>query len=586
MNPMFKTDSYKFSHKDMFVPNTNLVYSHVTPRNNKYLKDMYPDIPDTVIVFGLQYVVRSLKKDWDDNFFAKPWVEIEKEAFSILGPHLGKPDVSFLDNFKQLHELGYLPIRIKGIPELTELPLNIPIATIQNTHPDFFWLTNDLEPVILGQIYTPLTVATIGRLLAKLRDNYFDLSCEDNDPFRDFALHDFSFRGHPSWESALQASIAFSLYTKGTDTVVGLKGMVDYYGATETCYSLSATEHSLTSQGIIYYSTLGLELLEESKKEVLNEVELLQYVTKYPEFNSKHILHIYSLVQQLDTTRLNLREAGLLIGEMINLYRLLVIKYSTGMLAYVSDTFNYYFLINKILPVLKDVILSREGKLIIRPDSSDPEVIVLGHTKTVREMLDELPVNSFYRLNDYTYVKTPEGDHQLAKNLDIVDIGQECKGTIRALESIFGTTLNSKGYKELPPQIGIVYGDGINYERMGNIYKGLTDRGYAVNCICMAAGAYMLSGSITRDSLSLVVKASQTRIGDKLQAVYKDPITDSGKRSPAGFLKVSGIMDKILCIPNVSEKCEEEGMLKVIFENGKFYNQVTYDELRSKAKEL
>ena len=69
MNPMFNTDSYKFSHKDMFVPNTNLVYSHVTPRNNKYLKEMYPDIPDTVIVFGLQYVVRSLKKDWDDNFF-------------------------------------------------------------------------------------------------------------------------------------------------------------------------------------------------------------------------------------------------------------------------------------------------------------------------------------------------------------------------------------------------------------------------------------------------------------------------------------------------------------------------------------
>lgn len=585
MNPMFKTDSYKFSHKDMFVPNTNLVYSHVTPRNNKYLKEMYPDIPDTVIVFGLQYVVRSLKKDWDDNFFAKPWTEIEKEAFSILGPHLGKPDASFLDNFKQLHALGYLPIRIKGIPELTEVPLNVPIATIQNTHPDFYWFTNNLESVILGQIYTPLTVATIGRLISKLRDKYFDMSCEDNDPFRDFALHDFSFRGHTSWESALQASIAFSLYTKGTDTVVGLKGMVDYYDAKETCYSLSATEHSLTSQGILHYAELGIKLLYETASSI-NEGAIAKYVIMYPEFTINHILTLYSLVQQLDTERLDLNETELLLGELVNLYRLLVIKYPTGMLAYVSDTFNYYALVNKILPVLKDIIISRDGKLIIRPDSYDPEIIVLGHDKTVNQLVSALPVNSFYRINDHTYIKSETGSHELVANEKIIDIGYEQKGTIKALEEIFGTTVNSKGYKELPPQIGIVYGDGINYERMGSIYKRLTERGYAVNCICMAAGAYMLSGSITRDSLSLVVKASQTRIGDKLQPVYKDPITDQGKTSPSGFLKVTEIPGKIMCIPNVSEEQETTGMLQVILEDGELYNQVSYDNLRNKAKEL
>ena len=899
MNPMFKTDSYKFSHKDMFVPNTNLVYSHVTPRNNKYLKEMYPDIPDTVIVFGLQYVVRSLKKDWDDNFFAKPWAEIEKEAFSLLSPHLGKPDVSFLDNFKQLHKLGYLPIRIKGIPELTEVPLNVPIATIQNTHPDFFWLTNDLEPVILGQIYTPLTVATIGRLLAKLRDKYFDMSCEDNDPFRDFALHDFSFRGHPSWESALQASIAFSLYTKGTDTVVGLKGMVDYYDAKETCYSLSATEHSLTSQGILHYGELGIKLLYESDSSIIREDIIAKYVGMYPEFTGDHILSLYSLVQQLDTKELNEHESRLLTGELINLYRLLVIKYPMGMLAYVSDTFNYYALVNKILPVLKDIIISRDGKCVLRPDcyssdtqtltpsgwkffkdlstndlvaqvlddgsydfikplkivnsyykgkmfhfkdfhgkvdqlvtpdhrmiykqinpttkepveiikfakdmknqgngfnyfersakaidrgikltdferlniafqadgsyttksnsrirfsfskqrkierlanlldslnltykiyvssdkrttfnihvdsslmfkdfnwvdtqalcsnwceefleelkywdssirnegrfkydtttqscssvvelialsagkgvftsrtvddrkehfldiytsnildsnkaggqswtkeevdyddtvhcvqvptgrllvkrnqsimvcgnSGDPEIIVLGHDKTVNQLVSALPVNSFYRINDHTYIKSETGSHELVANEKIIDIGYEQKGTIKALEEIFGTTVNSKGYKELPPQIGIVYGDGINYERMGSIYKRLTERGYAVNCICMAAGAYMLSGSITRDSLSLVVKASQTRIGDKLQPVYKDPITDQGKTSPSGFLKVTEIPGKIMCIPNVSEEQETTGMLRTILLDGKFSNQHTYDELREEIKAL
>ena len=586
MNPMFKTDSYKFSHKDMFVPNTNLVYSHVTPRNNKYLKEMYPDIPDTVIVFGLQYVVRSLKKDWDDNFFAKPWAEIEKEAFSLLSPHLGKPDVSFLDNFKQLHKLGYLPIRIKGIPELTEVPLNVPIATIQNTHPDFFWLTNDLEPVILGQIYTPLTVATIGRLLAKLRDKYFDMSCEDNDPFRDFALHDFSFRGHPSWESALQASIAFSLYTKGTDTVVGLKGMVDYYDAKETCYSLSATEHSLTSQGILHYGELGIKLLYESDSSITREDIIAKYVGMYPEFTGDHILTLYALVQQLDTVRLDEHETRLLTGELINLYRLLVIKYPTGMLAYVIDTFNAYALVNKIIPVLKDIILSRNGKCVLRPDSGHPETVILGHYKSTNQLVADLPDGSFYRIDDRTYIKSKGETHQLAENLNIVDINYEQKGTIEVLARIFGTTVNSKGYKELPPQIGIVYGDGITYERMGNIYKELTNRGYSVNCICMAAGAYMLSGSITRDSLSLVVKASQTGISDKLQPVYKDPVTDKGKTSPSGFLKVTEITGKIMCIPNVSEEQETTGMLQVILEDGELYNQVSYDNLRNKAKEL
>ena len=497
---LLKSDSYKFSHIGMFVPNTKLVYSHLTPRTNMFLKQMYPGIPDTVITFGMQYVVRSIVEDWNETFFSKPWESILEEIYSLLGPHLSYQSTTELDNFKRLHELGYLPIHVKALPEGIEVPLNIPVLTIKNTHDDFFWFTNQLEPIIINQIYRPMTVATIGRMFAKLRNKYFDLTCEDNDPFRDFALHDFSFRGHSGWESAMMASMALSLYTKGTDTVVGLHGMKHYYDATETCYSLSATEHSVTSQGILWYANMANNFLAQE--------DLEDILAIYPEFKSiSYLEELRTIVytsQDMYGKRLTLDEIQLLQGELINLYRLLAIEYPTGMLAYVIDTFNAYNFANKIVPLLKDVILRREGKFILRPDSGVPEEVVLGLDKTVLAYIDSLPNGSLYRNCDISYYKDEKGEsHQLVKTEITYNVNDYVKGILKSLADTFGTTINSKGYQELPPQIGLVYGDGINYEAMSKIYQGLEAKGYAVNCICMAMGAWVLSGSITRDSLGL-----------------------------------------------------------------------------------
>ena len=580
---LLKSDSYKFSHIGMFVPNTELVYSHLTPRTNMFLKQMYPDIPNTVITFGMQYVVRSIVEDWNETFFSKPWESILEEIYSLLGPHLSYQSTTELDNFKQLHELGYLPIHVKALPEGIEVPLNIPVLTIKNTHDDFFWFTNQLEPIIINQIYRPMTVATIGRMFAKLRNKYFDLTCEDNDPFRDFALHDFSFRGHSGWESAMMASMALSLYTKGTDTVVGLHGMKQYYDATETCYSLSATEHSVTSQGILWYANMATNFLAQE--------DLEDILAIYPEFKSiSYLEELRTIVytsQDMYGKRLTLDEIQLLQGELINLYRLLAIEYPTGMLAYVIDTFNTYNFANKIVPLLKDVILRREGKFILRPDSGVPEEVVLGLDKTVLAYIDSLPNGSLYRNCDISYYKDDKGEsHQLVKTEITYNVNDYVKGIIKSLADTFGTTTNSKGYQELPPQIGLVYGDGINYEAMSKIYQGLEAKGYAVNCICMAMGAWVLSGSIARDSLGFAIKASQTKIGDIYQPVYKQPIADSFKKSPSGFLSVTDIAGRIMCIPNVTEYQEKGGMLRTILLDGKFSNQHTYDELREEIKAL
>ena len=102
----------------------------------------------------------------------------------------------------------------------------------------------------------------------------------------------------------------------------------------------------------------------------------------------------------------------------------------------------------------------------------------------------------------------------------------------------------------------------------------------------MAMGAWVLSGSITRDSLGFAIKATQTKIGDIYQPVYKQPIADSFKKSPSGFLSVTDIAGRIMCIPNVTEDQEKSVMLRTILLDGNFSNQHTYDELREEIKAL
>ena len=78
MNPIFKVDSYKLPHIDMFVPGTNLVYSHVTPRSNKYLKKQFPNIEDSIVVFDTQYLVHYLNQE------IPYWIDEENQWFQRL----------------------------------------------------------------------------------------------------------------------------------------------------------------------------------------------------------------------------------------------------------------------------------------------------------------------------------------------------------------------------------------------------------------------------------------------------------------------------------------------------------------------
>ena len=91
-----------------------------------------------------------------------------------------------------MHDLGHLPIKIKALPEGSLVPCKVPVLTVVNTHPDFFWVTNFLETIMSAELWPAITSATIAYQYRKLLTKY---AVKTGSPL-DFVLwqgHDFSF---------------------------------------------------------------------------------------------------------------------------------------------------------------------------------------------------------------------------------------------------------------------------------------------------------------------------------------------------------------------------------------------------------
>lgn len=165
-------------------------------------------------------------------------------------------------------------------------------------------------------------------------------------------------------------------------------------------------------------------------------------ITKYPDNSS------YVDVSSVNPTK---------PAEMLTVRDLLE-KYPNGIVSIVSDTFDLWNVCTNILPTLKDQILARDGKLVIRPDSGDPVDIICGgrQWKNVEEY-------EFYsKTSTWKATKQP---HDL--------------GVIELLWDIFGGITNEQGYKVLDPHIGVIYGDSITLERCEEICERLKAKGFA-----------------------------------------------------------------------------------------------------------
>ena len=226
-----------------------------------------------------------------------------------------------------------------------------------------------------------------------------------------------------------------------------------------------------------------------------------------------------------------------------------------GILSIVADTFDLWKLITEYLPANKEAIMTRDGKLTIRPDSGDPVDIICG-------------------LNpEFGY----SGDEDICQN----------KGVIELLWDIFGGTENEQGYKVLDSHIGAIYGDSINLERQIEIYERLEAKGFAATNIVLGVGSFTYV-MLTRDSAGYAAKGSWFEIFNKEEQfkqgynIYKDPITDNGtKKSLKGLMRVNEDL-------SVTQECswaeESEGILQTIYEDGKFFNQCTLSSVREVIK--
>ncbi len=330
MNPALLTDGYKFCHKDQYPEGVQWTYETWTPRKSRI------DGVTHSVFFGLQGALATLYWEWQRNFFERPLKTVMEEieeslsgTFSVTNPEMVK-DYDY-SHFEKLHKLGYLPLRFQALKEGSFVPIGVPMFTVENTLPEFFWLPGYVETPLSCTIWQPMTDATIADKYKRILTHYAKLTgC--NQSGRVFNQGgDFSMRGMGSPEAAYRATPGHLLSFAGSATIGARNYLMAYYGAKRDVLAYApSTEHSvMESYG------------RDEKKAIL---------------------------------------------------RLVTEVYPSGTVTIVSDTYNLWNLVDNVLtdPEVKEAIMKRNGKVNIRPDSGDPVKIICGDPIVWgREDLDE-----------------------------------------------------------------------------------------------------------------------------------------------------------------------------------------------------
>ena len=239
MNPLFKLDSYKLFHRQMYPDNTTMVYSNWTPRSNRHYSG---NNTDGVVVFGIQAVLKKLIKDFEDEFFSKDKATVCAEYKSTIEEFVGAE--YSIEHIEYLHDIGHLPLVIKALPEGTMCPIGVPALTMYNTDPKCFWLTNYLETLFSAELWPHMTNATIAREYRQILQQYGELTGVPDD-FIQWQGHDFSKRGLYGGAAAEFGMAHLTSFT-GTDTIPAFMAVKDYYPTEKfIASSVPASEHSV-----------------------------------------------------------------------------------------------------------------------------------------------------------------------------------------------------------------------------------------------------------------------------------------------------------------------------------------------------
>lgn len=526
VNPILACDFYKVGHKFQYPEGTETIYSNLTARSNR-LAPSYNGKQISEIVFaGLQGTIKWFLIDsFNRNFFGKPKDEIITEYTRRVTSSLA------LDSFDcshigALHDLGYLPIEIKALPEGSVVDMKIPFITIKNTLPEFYWLTNYIETALSAELWKVITTATIAFEYRKLLTEY---AIKTGSPL-DFVLwqgHDFSMRGVGGIHDAAANCSGHLFSFLGTDTIPAIQYLEDFYNAINDFVggSVPATEHSVMCAG-------GSDDEEGTIRRIIEEV------------------------------------------------------YPTGVVSVVSDTWDYWNTITVHSANLKEVIMNRKpnmlglAKTVFRPDSGDPVEILcgidhveLGDTDSFYDAyLDNASVvkqfGKYYQLEHFE--DNSYGDYIYDRTEILREIPEhEIKGSVEVLWDIFGGTITETGHKLLDSHVGLIYGDSITLERAYQILERLHKKGFASGNVVFGIGSYTYQYN-TRDTFGMAMKATYAALNGEGHELYKDPKTDAGtKKSAKGLLMVfKDTNGKFNLVDQCSHQVEQEGELRTVFKDG------------------
>ena len=482
MNPLLLTDGYKVDHRRQYPEGTTLVYSNWTPR-----KSRVADVEE-VVFFGLQYFIkRYILESFERDFFQQPKERVVQQYARRINNYLGPNQVGD-QHIEALHDLGYIPMVFKALPEGASVPMRVPMFTMYNTLPEFFWLTNYFETLLSAVVWMPCNSATMARQYRKILDHYAHETSTALE-FVDWQAHDFSMRGMGGIDSAMSSAAGHLLSFTGTDTIPAIDFLETWYNANSDTElvggSVPATEHSVMCMG---------------------------------------------------TTE----------GEFETFRRLICEVYPTGIVSIVSDTWDLWKVLTDYLPRLRSEIAARPGKVVIRPDSGDPVDILCGN---------------------------PNGRNE-----------QERKGVVELLWDVFGGHTNHKGYRELAPCIGTIYGDSITLERARQICERLKNKGFASTNVVLGVGSFTYQYN-TRDTFGFAMKATYGEVAGEGRAIFKDPVTDDGtKKSAKGLMKITLENGRYFLTDNVSWEEERQGELREVFRDGRLLVDQSLAEIRARVR--
>jgi len=480
-------DFYKVGHRTMYKEGITEVLINFTARSGKHsnLKG------DSYYWAGVQHFINAiLVKEWN-GFFAASKADAVSSYKRLCEGGLGvQCDVSHLE---ALHDLGYLPLEIRALKEGTKVPYGVAAMTVRNTHPDFFWLPNFIETILSDEIWPVQTSLTTA---VEYMKNIQEFGTKDGTPdwLLSFLAHDFSMRGMMGGTLASGAAIS------------GIGHLMAGHAGSDNLPAGLLAERD-------YGAYIGLD-------------------------------KPYSTLGSVPATEHSVQCS--FSGDDMAYFRHCMKVNPSGLLSLVSDGYDFWKLITEVLPVLRDEIMARDGKVVIRPDSGDPVKVICGDQSS-----------SVPHIN---------------------------KGLIETLWEQFGGT-EVDGFKHLDAHIGAIYGDSITLDRQREIYTRLHKKGFAIANIVLGVGSYTYQ-YVTRDTHGSAVKATNVVLNGVDTPIQKEVAGDLIKKSAKGRIKVVNTISGLKLLDQQTQEQVEEvdNWLELVWVDGDWKRIQTLDEIRAIVK--